>query len=277
MKPFVSKLEPAARYVFLGVVCLVFLAPFFWMVSTSLKANAQIFSSPPVWWPEPAQWGNYPRALQAFPFIRYTANTLFLCVMCILGVVFSCSLPAYGFSRLEWKGRDALFVVMLATVMLPAQATMLPVFLLFRKLHWTGTFLPLFVPSFFGGAFGIFLLRQFFLTIPKELSDAARIDGCGEAGILARVILPLSKPALATVALFTFMGTWTDYLGPLIYLHDERQYTLALGLQSFLGRHGADWSALMAAATAVTLPPVIVFLFAQRTFIEGVTVTGLTG
>lgn len=265
------------RYAFLTVVCLVFLAPFFWMVSTSLKADAQIFTFPPVWVPEPARWENYPRALQAFPFIRYTGNTLFLCVMCIVGVVASCSLPAYGFSRLEWKGRDALFVVMLATVMLPAQATMLPVFLLFRKLHWTGTFFPLFVPSFFGGAFGIFLLRQFFLTIPKELSDAARMDGCTEIGILARVIMPLSKPALATIALFTFMGTWTDYLGPLIYLHDERQYTLALGLQSFLGRNGADWSALMAAATAVTIPPVIVFLFAQKTFIEGVTVTGLTG
>lgn len=271
------KPELAVRYVFLGMVCLVFLAPFFWMVSTSLKADAQIFSFPPVWIPEPARWENYPRALQAFPFIRYTANTLFLCVMCITGVVLSCSLPAYGFSRLEWKGRDGLFVVMLATVMLPAQATMLPVFLLFRKLHWTGTFLPLFVPSFFGGAFGIFLLRQFFLTIPKELSDAARMDGCTEVGILSRVIMPLSKPALATIALFTFMGTWTDYLGPLIYLHDERQYTLALGLQSFLGRNGADWSALMAAATAVTIPPVIVFLFAQKTFIEGVTVTGLTG
>jgi ABC-type glycerol-3-phosphate transport system permease component len=272
-----TKLERAARYAFLAAVCVVFLVPFFWMVSTSLKADQQVFTFPPVWWPEPMRWGNYPRALQAFPFVRYTANTVFLCVMCIVGVVFSCSLPAYGFSRLEWKGRDTLFVVMLATVMLPAQATMLPVFLLFRRLHWTGTFLPLFVPSFFGGAFGIFLLRQFFLTIPKELSDAARMDGCNEAGILTRVVLPLSKPALATVALFTFMGTWTDYLGPLIYLHDERQYTLALGLQSFLGRNGADWSALMAAATAVTLPPVIVFLFAQKTFIEGVTVTGLTG
>ena len=272
-----KRADTAVRYLFLSVVCLAFLAPFFWMVSTSLKGDQQIFTFPPVWVPEPAHWDNYPRALQAFPFVRYTANTLFLCVMCIFGVVFSCSLPAYGFSRLEWKGRDALFVVMLATIMLPAQATMLPVFLLFRKLHWTGTFLPLFVPSFFGGAFGIFLLRQFFLTIPKELSDAARIDGCNEASTLTRIILPLSKPALATVALFTFMGTWTDYLGPLIYLHDERQYTLALGLQSFLGRHGADWSALMAAATAVTLPPVIVFLFAQKTFIEGVTVTGLTG
>jgi multiple sugar transport system permease protein len=267
----------ALRYALLGAMCLLFLAPFFWMVSTSLKGDQQIFTFPPVWVPEPMRWANYPRALAAFPFMRYTANTLFLCVMTVTGVLFSCSLPAYGFSRIEWKGRDVLFVAMLATLMLPAQATMLPVFLLFRWLGWTGTFKPLFVPAFFGGAFAIFLLRQFFMTIPRELSDAARIDGCSDLRILARVILPLAKPALATVALFTFMGTWTDYLGPLVYLHDERQYTLALGLQAFLGRHGADWSALMAAATAVTIPPVVLFLFAQKTFIEGVALTGMTG
>jgi len=265
------------RYGLLLAMSAVFLAPFFWMLSTSLKTDVQVFTFPPVWVPEPVAWANYPRALQAFPFPRYTMNTLFLCAMTVTGVLFSCSLPAYGFSRIEWKGRDVLFVVMLATLMLPAQATMLPVFLLFRWLGWTGTFKPLFVPAFFGSAFSIFLLRQFFMTIPRELSDAARIDGCSELRILARVILPLAKPALATVALFTFMGTWTDYLGPLVYLHDERQYTLALGLQAFMGRYGADWSALMAAATAVTIPPVVLFLFAQKTFIEGVALTGTTG
>jgi len=263
------------RYAVLSAVCLCFLGPFFWMISTSLKSDAQTFSFPPVWIPTPALWSNYPTALQAFPFLHYTANTLFLCVTTMTGVVISCSLPAYGFARLEWKGRDLLFVVMLSTLMLPGQATMLPVFLLFRWMHWTGTYKPLIIPSFFGGAFSIFLLRQFFLTIPKELSDAARIDGCNELGILTRVVLPLAKPALATVALFSFMGTWTDYLGPLVYLHDERQFTLALGLTAFLGRHGAEWSLLMAAATAVTIPPVLLFLFAQKTFIEGVAVTGL--
>ncbi|HEY3265856.1 MAG TPA: carbohydrate ABC transporter permease, partial [Armatimonadota bacterium] len=269
-----ARAQTALRYAVLSVVCLLFLAPFFWMVSTSLKGDAEIFTFPPVWIPHPVVTANYPRALAAFPFLRYTANTLFLCGMCMIGVLFSCSLPAYGFSRLQWKGRDVLFVAMLATLMLPGQATMLPVFLLFRWLHWTGTFKPLFVPAFFGNAFSIFLLRQFFLTIPRELQDAARMDGCSELGTMARIILPLARPALATVALFTFMGTWTDYLGPLIYLHDENQYTLALGLQAFLGRHGADWSALMAAATAVTIPPVILFLFAQKTFIEGVALTG---
>jgi multiple sugar transport system permease protein len=267
----------SARYAFLVLVCLVFLGPFFWMLSTSLKSDQQIFSYPPVWWPDPIRWDNYPRALQAFPFLRYTANTLFLCFTTMTGVVISCALPAYGFARLDWKGRDVLFVVMLATLMLPGQATMLPVFLLFRWLHWTGTYKPLIVPAFFGGAFSIFLLRQFFLTIPRELSDAARIDGCNEVGILGRIIVPLARPALATVALFTFMGAWTDYLGPLVYLHDERQFTLALGLTAFLGKHGADWSALMAAATAVTIPPVLMFLFAQRMFIQGIAVTGIKG
>jgi multiple sugar transport system permease protein len=264
------------RYLLLAIVSLVFLAPFAWMLSTSLKPDADIFRSPPVWFPQHPRWENYPRALTAFPFLRYTFNTLVICALTVTGAVLSAALPAYGFSRIEWKGRDVLFVLMLATVMLPGQATMIPVFLIFRKLHWTGTILPLVVPSFFGSAFSIFLLRQFFLMTPRELGDAARIDGCGEMGILARIIVPLARPALATVALFTFMGAWTDYMGPLVYLHDERQYTLALGLQAFLGRYGADWSALMAAATAVTIPPVVLFLFTQKTFIEGIAVTGLT-
>jgi multiple sugar transport system permease protein len=195
----------------------------------------------------------------------------------VAGTLLSAALPAYGFSRLRWKGRDALFFLMLATLMLPAQVTQLPVFLLFRALGWTGTFLPLIVPSFFGNAFSIFLLRQFFLTLPQELSDAARIDGCSEAGIFWRIVLPLSKPALATVALFAFIGAWTDFQGPLLYLHDERQYTLAIGLQAFQGRHGGQWNLLMAAATVVTLPLVAAFFFAQRTFIKGIAATGLKG
>jgi multiple sugar transport system permease protein len=161
--------------------------------------------------------------------------------------------------------------------MLPGQATMLPVFLLFRWLGWIGSFRPLWVPAFFGNAFFIFLLRQFFRTIPGELSDAARIDGCGEAGIFWRVILPLARPALASVALFTFIGTWTDFMGPLVYLHDEGQFTLALGLTAFLGRHGAEWHLLMAAGTVVTAPLIVLFLLTQRTFVKGVALTGLKG
>src|SRR6266571_238998 len=247
------------------------------MLSTSFKADRQVFALPPQWIPHPAHPENYPVSLSAFPFWRYLANTLFLCVATVVGSLVSCALPAYAFARIPFRGRDTLFLIMLCTIMLPAQATMLPVFLLFRWLGWIGSFLPLWVPAFFGNAFYIFLLRQFFRTIPRELSDAARIDGCGEGGIFWRVILPLSKPALASVALFTFIGTWTDYLGPLVYLHDERQFTLALGLTAFLGRHGAEWNLLMAASTVVTAPLILLFLLTQRTFVKGVALTGLKG
>jgi ABC-type glycerol-3-phosphate transport system permease component len=261
----------------LAALAALFLLPFLWMVSTSLKADRQVFAYPPQWVPHPAHPENYPISLSAFPFWRYLGNTLFLCAATVAGSLFSCALPAYAFARLPFRGRDGLFLLMLGTIMLPAQATMLPVFLLFRRMGWIGTFLPLWVPAFFGNAFYIFLLRQFFRTIPRELSDAARIDGCSELGIFWRVILPLSRPALATVALFSFIGTWTDYLGPLVYLHDERQFTLALGLTAFLGRHGAEWNLLMAAATVVTAPLIFLFLLTQRTFVKGVALSGLKG
>ncbi|MDE2127208.1 MAG: carbohydrate ABC transporter permease [Armatimonadetes bacterium] len=246
-----------------------------------LGANAQIEVVPtanitPVRRVEP-QWHNYPDALRSFPFWLYTANTLLICVLTMAGTVISAALPAYGFARVRWRGRDTLFFILLATIMLPPQVTMLPVFLIFRRLHWTGTFLPLIVPAFFGPAFYIFLLRQFFRTLPQELSDAARIDGCSEVGILARVIAPISKPALATVALLAFTSAWMDFSGPLIYLHDERTYTLAVGLLAFLGRHGGEWALLMAASTVITLPMLVIFFFAQKTYIQGIALTGMKG
>lgn len=267
----------AFTYVVLIFFAVLFVAPFLWMVSTSLKPDSQIFSEQVQWIPHPVQVKNYPEALASFPFLLYLRNTLFICVMTTIGTVFSAALPAYGFSRLKWRGRDTLFIVLLMTIMLPAQVTMLPVFLIFRWLGWTGTFLPLIVPPFLGSAFSIFLLRQFFMTIPQEMSDAARIDGCSELGILTRVIAPMAKPALATVALFAFTGAWMDFLNPLIYLHDERQYTLAIGLQAFLGRHGSEWALLMAAATVITIPMIVLFFFAQKTFIEGIALTGVKG
>ena len=230
----------------------------------------------PAHWLAP-QWHNYPDALTSFPFVRYTLNTLVICLLTMIGTVLSAALPAYGFARLKWKGRDALFFLLIATIMLPPQVTMLPVFLIFRALHWTGTILPLVVPSFFGSAFYIFLLRQFFLTIPQELSDAARIDGCGEMGILWRILAPIARPALATVALLSFTSAWMDFAGPLIYLHDERTYTLAIGLMAFLGRHGGEWSLLMAASMVMTVPMLVLFFFAQRTYIQGIALTGLKG
>jgi multiple sugar transport system permease protein len=223
------------------------------------------------------RWDNYPRALKTFPFLLYTCNTLFIAVSVVIGTLLSASLVAYGFSRVQWRGRNAMFVLVLATMMLPDQALVLPRFIMFRHMGWIGTFKPLIVPAFFGTAFDIFLLRQFFLTLPGELSDAARIDGCSELGILWRIIVPLSKPALATVALLTFIWAWLDFMGPLVYLNDERMYTLALGLAAFLGRHGADWSGLMAAGTVVIAPIIVIFFFAQRTFIRGIALTGMKG
>lgn len=270
-------LSTAFSHLLLLALAVLFIAPFLFMVSTSLKTDSQIFSPSVSWMPRPIVWGNYPAAIEYFPFFLYLRNTLLICVGTVIGTLFSAVLPAYGFARLKWRGRDALFFVMIATIMLPSQVTLLPVFLLFRSLGWTGTFLPLIVPSFFGNAFSIFLLRQFFLTIPQELSEAARLDGCSELGTLFRIILPLAKPAVATIALFAFMGAWTDFQGPLIYLHDEHQYTLAIGLNSFLGRHGGEWNLLMAASTVVTLPLILLFLLAQRTFVQGIALTGVKG
>jgi len=271
------RITTAFSHATLIALSILFLAPFAFMLSTSLKPQGKVFTEKIEWIPHPLLWMNYPAALGHFPFWRYLGNTLFICIGVVIGTLVSAALPAYGFSRLRWKARDPLFLIMIATIMLPAQVTQLPVFLTFRALHWTGSYLPLIVPAFFGNAFSIFLLRQFFLTIPQELSDAARIDGCSEWGIFTRILLPLSRPALATIALFAFMGAWTDFQGPLIYLHDESQYTLAIGLSSFLGRYDGQWNLLMAAATVVTFPLIVAFFFAQRTFIQGIVTTGMKG
>ena len=273
------RLRKAARAVvahaFLLATGVSFIIPFAWMISTSLKSPRQVFLWPPVWIPNPIMWGNYVQAVQTVPFVTYLQNTLYIAFANVLGIEMSCPLVAYGLARLRWPGRDLYFVIVLASMMLPGEVTMIPLFMIFRALGWVGSFKPLIVPAFFGAPFFIFLLRQFFMTIPADLSDAATIDGCSEFGILWRVILPLAKPALATVALFTFIANWQDFLGPLIYLRDESQYTLSLGLQGFLSLHGAAWSELMAASTLMILPIVVIFFFTQRTFIEGITFTGI--
>ncbi len=256
---------------------LFFFLPFYWLVSTSLKADAEVFAMPPVWIPKQLLWGNFGKAVNYVPFLLFLKNTLVICVLSVAGSVLSSSLVAYSFARIRWAGRDALFLVLLATMMLPGQVTMIPVFAVFRSLGWIDTILPLVVPHWLGTAFFIFMLRQFFLTIPLELSDAARLDGCSEWDIYRLVILPLSRPALATVGLFTFIGSWNDFSGPLLYLNDERQATLSLGLQQFVSQHGAEWSLLMAASTLMTVPIVLLFFFTQRTFIQGIAVTGLKG
>lgn len=272
-----------AALVLFSVPCLL---PLAWMVSTSLKSEAQIFatggrSAPPVSLaslvPHPARWENYPDAMTAVPFGTYLRNTLWLCLVNVVGTVLSSAVVAYGFARLEFRGKSALFLLMIATMALPGQVTMIPVFAMYRAFGWYGTYLPLTVRAFFGAPFYIFLLTQFYRTLPNELSEAARVDGASEWGIFTRILLPLSRPALATCALFQFLATWNDFLGPLIYINDPLRYTLAYGLQQFLSAHGSQWAQLMAASTLFTAPIIVLFFFAQRTFIQGIATTGGTG
>lgn len=256
---------------------IVFILPFAWMVATSLKPLNETMTLPPKWLPSEPQWRNYPDAMEAMgPFWLYARNSLLLALLNVAGTVASSALVAYGFSRIEWRGRDNVFLLLLATMMIPFPVVMVPVYTLFRELGWIGTFAPLWVPSFLAGAFNVFLLRQFFLSIPKDLTEAARIDGCGEFRIFWQIILPLAKPALLTVALFQFMATWNDFLGPLIFLVRQEQFTLALGLQNFQSLQGGTaWHWLMAASTLVVLPVILLFFLTQRTFIRGISTTGL--
>ena len=232
------------------------------------------------------QWQNYPAVINhdQMKFPLFMRNTLIIAALSVLGSLFGSSLAAYAFAKIPFRGRGVLFVVMLATMMIPFPVLMVPMFSMFKWLgennlgEWLGTFKPLWVPMWFGSAFNIFLLRQFFKTIPNELSEAARIDGCSELGIFLRIVLPLSRPALAVVALFTFMWVWNDFLGPLIYLQNQEQYTLVLGLQAYKSQHtGAEWHFLMASTVLIVLPIVILFFIAQRTFIEGIATTGMKG
>lgn len=270
-------------HIALVVISLVFVLPFLWMLSTALKPASETMVSPPQWIPSKFLWGNFPEAvyygskeLGYIPFLVYGLNTLIITVLCVTGSVISNALVGYSFARLNWKGKDLFFSITLATMMVPFAVTMVPSFALFKWLGWVGTFQPLWVPSFFGGAFSIFLLRQFFRTIPMDLSEAAKIDGASEFQIFSDVILPLAKPALSVVALFTFMGSWNDFMGPLIYLVDQKSFTLAVGLQAFQSQHGGtSWNLLMAASIIVIAPIVIVFFFAQKVFLEGIATTGL--
>ena len=266
-----------AVYAALVALSIVFIAPFVWMISTSLKTGPGSSAIPQQWIPDPFVWSNYPTALGKINFPIALRNTLIYAIPAVLGTVVSCSLVAYGFARIRWPGRDIVFLVLLATMMLPGQVTFIPLYVIFAKLGWVGTFLPLIIPTFLGNPFFIFLLRQFFLGIPAELSDAARIDGAGELRILTQVIIPLSWPALITVGLFTFIDKWTDFFGPLVYLQDPSLQPLSLALQTFQSAHKTDWPLSMAASVVITAPLVIIYFFAQRKFIEGITLTGIKG
>lgn len=296
-------------YALLLLGSVTFLVPLLWMISTGLKPIDQTMSMPPRWIPyrlyvekdgarveikqsdvekyapeqvirKPApRWSNFVNAIKAMKYFpRYLANTLILCALTVFGTVLSSALAAYGFSRIQWRGRDKLFLIALATMMVPFPVVMVPLYSMFRWLGWIGTLKPLWVGSFFAGAFNVFLLRQFFMTLPKDISEAARIDGCSELRIFCQIILPLCRPALMVVALFQFMATWNDFLGPLIYLTNQQDFTLALGLQFFQSQHGGtEWHYLMAASTIVALPIIVLFFFTQKTFIEGISMTGIKG
>ncbi len=257
---------------------LLMLAPLVWMVSSSLKLETRVFEYPPRLIPRPARFMNYVDALTYKPFHLYLRNTVFLVIMNEIAVLGTASFCAYGFARINFKGRNFWFSVLLAVMMLPNIVLMVPQFVIFSRLRWIDTFLPLVVPPFFGGgAFNIFLLRQFFRGIPEALADAARIDGCSEFGIYARVMLPLAKPALTTVAIFTFIGAWNNFMGPLLYFNSSEKYTVSIGLAMFRSVMRTRWDLLMAASTAMTLPMIAVFFAAQRYFVQGVVLTGLKG
>jgi multiple sugar transport system permease protein len=270
-------LQASAKHIVLILLSIVFAMPFVWLVSTSLKPTSQIFKLPPEWIPDPVVWNNYPEALTYIPFFHYMGNTFYIAGFNVIALTASSSFVAYGFARIAWPGRNLVFSVLVSTLMIPYAVTLIPTFLIFRQVGWVGTYHPLTIPALFADAFSVFLLRQFYMTIPAALSEAARIDGASEFGIYGQIILPLSKPALATVALFTFMRNWNDLLGPLIYLSDKDSYTLALGMNGFFSRAGTEWALLMAASTVMIMPIIILFFFAQRTFIQGISLTGIKG
>jgi multiple sugar transport system permease protein len=265
-------------HLLLSAIAIVLVAPLVWLISTSLKEPGAIFQLPPKWIPDPIRWQNYPEALAAQPFGRFFLNTMIITVFATLGSVVTASMAAYGFARLRFPLRNFWFAVMISTLMLPNIVTLIPTFILFRLLKWIDTFYPLIVPFWFGGSpFFIFLLRQFFLTIPLELDEAARIDGASNYRIYWQIILPLAKPALATVMIFSIINHWNEFVLPLIYLHSTEKWTMAIGLQGFSDLYSTQWHWLMAASTVMVLPLIILFFSAQRYYLEGIHMTGISG
>jgi multiple sugar transport system permease protein len=273
------RLGDVLRQTVLALVALTYLVPIAWLVITSLKPLNQVFTRPLKWIPEPIMWQNYPDALthEGFDFIKLLGNSVFYAGLSTFGVVLSCALIAYGFARLDFWGRDAWFLTVLAVMMLPSVVTLIPTYLLFRHFGLVGGYAPLIVPSFFGVPFYIFMLRQFMLSLPWELTEAAKVDGASEFTIFSRVMLPLITPALMVVVVFNWLSAWNDFMGPLIYVTDYRSFPLSVGLYSFMTKYEIEWNLLMAAALMVTLPMAIIFFLAQRQFIEGVTLSGIKG
>ncbi len=263
-------------YILLTLFGVSMVIPFLWMVSTSLKEPGDVFTYPPKWVPVPIIWENYPKAWNAVPFARGYMNSIFVAVTVTFGQVFTSSLAAYAFARLSFPGRDKLFLGYLGTMMIPGAVTMIPVFILLRKLGWIDTYKALIIPSMFS-AYGTFMLRQFFMSLPSDLEDAAKIDGCSLFGIYTRIILPLSKPALATLTIFTFMGSWMSFMWPLIVTNSMELKTLPVMLASFQGLYTTDWTLLMAGSIIVLSPIIVVFVLGQRYFVEGIRLGAIKG
>ncbi|GIP06704.1 carbohydrate ABC transporter permease [Paenibacillus sp. JNUCC32] len=264
-------------HMLLILVGLLFLAPFAWLLLTTFKTEEEIFVIPIQWIPTEWIWDNYVNAVNMIPFIKYTWNTVVIALMSVAGVVILSPLVAYGFSRIQFKGRNMLFILMLSTLMLPMQVTMIPLYVVFNKVNLLNSNWPLVLSAWFGTgmAYNVFLIRQFFNGIPMELTESAKIDGASEFRIYAQIVLPLAKPALLTIGLFTFLGAWGDFQGALIYLNDQETWTLSIGLKQFIRENGVAWGPLMAAATLFTIPIIVLYFFVQKKFIEGITITGL--
>ena len=272
-----DRIKRTIAYTIVIIMAVAYIFPLYWLLVTALKTDLEIFAQPPPIFPPNPQWQNFEASTTYIPFWRYMWNTIAISGLTVLGTVLSCTFIAYGFARIRWPGRNIIFLIYLSTIMLPSQVTLIPLYLIFRNLGWVGTFLPLVVPHFFGSALYVFLLRQFLLTIPQELSDAAKIDGASELSILWYVMIPLMRPALAVVALFTFVQTYRDFLGPLIYLTNQQDWTISLGLKLFQNMYGAQWQLMMAASTLAMLPTIVLFFFTQKTFVRGIALTGLKG
>ena len=269
--------EQVLTRVFLLVICAYYILPFYWMLVSAVKSNEELTQNPPTWYPHSIHLDNFSKAIDVFPFWTYFYNTVFITVMSVIGVAITVPLVAYGFSRIEWPGRDKVFYLVLATVFIPYPALIIALFDIFAKLHWVNTYYPLIVPFFFcfiPAPFWIFLMRQFYMQIPQEISDAAKIDGAGELRIMFQIIMPQAWPALCAVALFAALDRWNDFLGPLLYLQDPNKYTLSIGLQMFQSQstYNIQFNLLMAASTLVILPVLILFFSFQRFFVEGVTI-----
>lgn len=270
-------LEAVTLYVILTVLAILFVLPVFYLFMGAFKAESELFRVPFKWLPDKFILDNFSNMFQSIPFMRYLKNTMIIVAFNIVGSLLSCSLVAYGFSRLRWPGRDKVFILVLITMILPYQVTLVPLFLMFTKIKWIGTFLPLIVPCFFGNPFFIFLLRQFFTGIPQDISEAVRIDGASEFTIFSRLILPMAKPALTTVALFAFIRSWNDFLGPLVFLGRDELYTLSLAASMLKSNLDPNWSVLLALGTVMILPVLLIFFVMQKYFIQGIAMSGIKG